>query len=271
MSAISSVILIAAMWTQPTTPPGDIVPLPNAHAHNDYRHDPPLLKALAHGFTSVEADVFLVGQDLCVAHDAHEIKPDRTLRSLYLDPLRARAKKHKGRIYPGNRRFVLLIDFKSAAEPTYKRLHEILAEYSDLLTSFGPQGRQDKAVLVIVSGNRPLELMRSQEVRYAGYDGRLTDLNTTAPAELIPMISDHWGRNFSWQGAGPMPEEERQKLRHIVKTAHDKGRLVRLWATPDQRSPARQALWRELVAAGVDLINTDDLDGLQTFLLKHGR
>jgi len=271
MTVRISVILIAALLTQPVPPPEQVVPLPNAHAHNDYRHNPPLLKALAHGFTSVEADVFLVGENLCVAHGAHEIRPDRTLRSLYLDPLRARAKKHKGRIYPGNRRFVLLIDFKSAAEPTYKKLHEILAEYSDLVTTFGPQGRQDKAVLVVVSGNRPLELMRSQKRRYAGYDGRLSDLNTTVPAHLIPMISDHWGRNFTWQGEGPMPQDQREKLKHIVKTAHDKGRLVRLWATPDQRSPARDALWHELLAAGVDLINTDDLEGLQTFLLEHGR
>ncbi|MEU9588105.1 hypothetical protein AB0D70_32420, partial [Streptomyces werraensis] len=35
-------------------------PLPRAHAHNDYEHDRPLLDALDHGFTSVEADIYLV-------------------------------------------------------------------------------------------------------------------------------------------------------------------------------------------------------------------
>jgi hypothetical protein len=113
--------------------------------------------------------------------------------------------------------------------------------------------------------------MRSQTLRYAGYDGRLTDLKSTDPAELIPLISDHWGRNFTWRGEGPMPSDERQKLKGIVETAHEKGRLVRFWATPDRRSPARHALWRELLAAGVDVLNTDDLEGLQTFLLEHGR
>ncbi len=43
-------------------------PLARAHAHNDYRHHRPLLDALAHGFTSVEADVFLVDDQLLVAH-----------------------------------------------------------------------------------------------------------------------------------------------------------------------------------------------------------
>jgi len=263
---------LAAAWLAQAAPSqAPVVPLPAAHAHNDYRHERPLLDALAHGFGSVEADVFLVGDKLCVAHDAPEIRPERTLRSLYLDPLRERAKKNGGRVYPGCTRFVLLIDFKSAAEPTYLRLHEILADYADLVTSFGPEGRKDKAVLVIVSGNRPLALMRSQAVRYAGYDGRLSDLNSEMSGELMPMISDNWGNNFTWRGKGLMPEAERQKLAHIVAVAHEKGRLVRFWATPDGRSPERQAIWKELLAAGVDLLNTDDLEGLQEFLLAHGR
>jgi len=111
--------------------------------------------------------------------------------------------------------------------------------------------------------------MKVQKLRYAGYDGRLSDLHSELPAELMPLVSDHWGRNFTWSGAGPMPEAERKKLKSIVQAAHEKGRLVRFWATPDRRSPERVALWSELNAAGVDLINTDDLAGLQAFLLKH--
>lgn len=265
------IAVIVTLLAQAAASQAEVVVLPTAHAHNDYRHERPLLDALDHGFANVEADVFLVGEKLCVAHDAPEIRPERTLRSLYLDPLRARAKKYAGRIYPGCPRFVLLIDLKSAAEPTYRRLHEILAEYADLVTSFGPEGRKDKAVLVVVSGNRPLELMRSQAVRYAGYDGRLSDLNADLSGELMPMVSDHWGRNFTWRGSGPMPEGERRKLKDIVETAHAKGRLVRFWATPDARSAERQSLWQELLDAGVDLLNTDDLDGLQAFLLAYGR
>jgi hypothetical protein len=89
-----------------------------------------------------------------------------------------------------------------------------------------------------------------------------------APADLIPLVSEHWGRHFRWQGDGPMPEDERRRLADFVERAHAKGRLVRFWATPDRPSPARTALWRELLAAGVDLINTDDLTGLQEFLLE---
>lgn len=268
----STVCIVTSLliW-QSARPQAEVAPLRHAHAHNDYRHERPLLDALDHGFTSVEADVFLVADTLCVAHDFPEIKPEGTLRALYLEPLRQRAKEYGGRVYPDGPRFILFVDVKSAAGPTYRRLHEILADYQDIVTCFGPEGRKDKAVLVVVSGNRSLELMESQALRHAGYDGRLANLESETPADLMPLISDNWTRHFAWRGDGPMPGEERRKLEDIVRTAHAKGRLVRFWATPDGRSPARDAIWRELLSAGVDLINTDDLEGLKTFLLKHGR
>ena len=40
-------------------------------------------------------------------------------------------------------------------------------------------------------------------------------------------------------------------------------------ATPDLAGPARDALWGELLAAGVDYLNTDDLGGLEAFLDAH--
>jgi glycerophosphoryl diester phosphodiesterase len=81
------------------------------------------------------------------------------------------------------------------------------------------------------------------------------------------MISDRWSSHFTWNGAGEIPAKEHEKLQKIVQKAHEKGRLVRFWATPDNSSPARETLWRQLLSAGVDLINTDDLEGLRQFLL----
>jgi hypothetical protein len=264
-----TILLVALAPGSPQ--PREVTPLLHAHAHNDYLHSRPLLDALDHGFTSVEADVFLVGDKLCVAHEPNAVRPERTLQSLYLEPLRQRVQANSGQVYRAGPRFLLLIDLKTAAEPTYQRLHDILTPYGDMLTRFDGQGRRDGAITVIVSGNRPLELMRSQPVRYAGYDGRLTELDSDAPATLIPMLSDLWGRHFTWGGEGAMPAEERQKLSEVVQKAHATGRFVRFWATPDTPSPARAAVWRELLAAGVDLVNTDDLQGLQEFLLAHGR
>jgi len=230
-------------------------------------HERPLYDALAAGFCSIEADVFLVDGDLFVAHDADKIRPGRTLRALYLEPLRRRVQQNGGRVYIAGPQVILLIDIKSEAEPTYKALDAILAEYSDIITSFSPEGRSDKAVLAVVSGNRPYEFMASQKLRYACYDGRLTDIESDAPADLVCMISDNWTKYFKWRGAGEMPAEESRRLREVVQVVHAKGRLVRFWATPDKPSAARDSLWRELLAAGVDLISTDDLAGLRRFVM----
>ncbi len=249
--------------------PNDLYPvaLAKAHAHNDYRHHRPLLDALAHGFTSVEADIFLVEGKLMVAHDRHEIESHRTLQALYLDPLKKRIDHHGGSVYPEKTGFTLLIDIKSEAESTYAALHEVLSQYREYLTSFTSQGRQPRAVLVVISGNRDRDAMAAQGIRYAGCDGRLSDLRSDVPADLVPMISDNWTSHFTWRGMGPMPAEERARVADIVRVSHQKGRVVRFWATLDRPSPERTALWNVLMDADVDIINTDDLCGLQQYLL----
>lgn len=267
--ALSCLVSISLLSCQSKSTRVGVAPLCCAHAHNDYKHNQPLLDALAHGFTSVEADIFLIDGELYVAHAPHEIRPERTLRSLYLDPLRKRIARNGACVYPSAAPCTFLIDIKSAAAPTYEVLDTILAEYQDIFTSYSVDGRNDKAVIAIVSGNRPRKLMESQELRYAAYDGRLTDLQSDAPPDLIPLISDNWTKHFTWKGIGVMPARERRKLSVIVRTAHRKGRRVRFWATPDNPSPARSQLWRELISAGVDLINTDDLEGLEQFLLAN--
>ena len=106
------------------------VPLLRAHAHNDYRHPRPLHDALHWGFTSVEADIYLVDGQLLVAHDLADVLPDRTLAALYLTPLRERIHENGGRVYRGGPQFWLLIDIKSDAEMTYAALHEELEQYA---------------------------------------------------------------------------------------------------------------------------------------------
>jgi glycerophosphoryl diester phosphodiesterase len=63
-----------------------------------------------------------------------------------------------------------------------------------------------------------------------------------------------------------MPAGERDALRQWVARAHAQGRKVRFWNTPD-----RAEAWRILTEAGVDVIGTDDLSGLQEFLLTWER
>ncbi|MEA2301374.1 MAG: hypothetical protein QOE44_1909 [Solirubrobacteraceae bacterium] len=255
------------------------VGLERAYAHNDYLHPRPLYDALHADFKSVEADVTLVHGKLLVGHAVQGAHADQTLESLYLEPLRRVVAGNGGSVYRGDPDyFTLLIDIKSAAGPTYLELNRELRRYRSvgghrMFTTFGPSGVRDGAVTAIVSGNRPTEFMRRQQVRYAGYDGRLTDLGIATDQTLVPLISDAWLFNFAWNGIGPMPADERAKLRRIVRTAHANGQRVRFYLTPDGAPTggvdARQAVWKELLAAHVDYINTDHLPELERFLLRY--
>ncbi|MDP9793651.1 glycerophosphoryl diester phosphodiesterase [Catenuloplanes nepalensis] len=265
LAVAAALLTIAAPAAQAA--PAKVRPLPQAHAHNDYEHERPLLDALDHGFTSVEADIYLVDGELLVAHDPEDLRPGRTLEALYLDPLVERVRANRGRVYRGSPiSLQLLIDIKNTGVATYTALDATLREYDKILTRYARGRVTTGAVTAVVSGDRPRELMESQTVRYAFYDGRMADLTAGAPASLIPLISDNWTNVFTWQGVGEFPADQRARLREIVTTAHADGRRVRFWATPDTPGPARDAIWTALRRAGVDHINTDDLDGLETFL-----
>jgi len=238
-----------------------VKPLPQAHAHNDYEHTRPLLDALDHGFCSVEADIWLAPDGLLIGHDRKDLKPGRTLESLYLDPLRERSKANGGRIYRDGQAFYLLIDVKTEAEATYAALDKVLARYADILTVTRDGKVERKAVTAVLSGNRASDTVAKQAVGYLGIDGRPDNLDANPPANLYPWISANWTQLFQWNGQGIMPAAEKQKLQALVKRAHDQGRQIRFWSTAEN-----ETMWKELLAAGVDYINTDKLEELQRFL-----
>ena len=217
------------------------------------------MEALEHGFCSIEVDVWFVDGKLLVAHDLKDAKAERTLESLYLNPLHRRIRENGGRVYENGPSITLLVDIKSEAESTYGKLKEVLGGFREILTRWEPDEKPGP-VTVILSGNRPIKTLSAESSRIAAIDGRIPDLETTRPAALMPLVSDNWRVHFSWRGIGPIPPGEREKLRGLAKKAREQGRRIRFWATPE--SPA---LWKELIDARVDLIGTDDLGKLSGF------
>jgi hypothetical protein len=246
----------------PMTREEQLPPLIHAHAHNDYVHHRPLFDALDHGIASVEADIHLVDGQLLVAHDRDKVKPELTLQSLYLDPLRARAKKFGGRIYPyGDPTFYLLIDTKSDPNKTWAVLRKVLKKYSGLVTKFNGKKVTRKAVTVVLTGNRPRDLLPKESVRLAGLDGQLPDLDKPNTNGIFLWMSENWKSLFKWRGQGPMPDDEKARLQDIVAKAHERNMKVRFWNAPGSTN-----FWHELRSDGVDLLNVDDLAAGEKFL-----
>lgn len=259
---IALVTILGGMVSLPaTTNAADPQPQPQAHAHNDYEHDRPLLDALDHGFCSVEADVYAIDGELRVAHDRIKTKAGKTLEKLYLDPLLARVKQNGGRVFKDGPPFSLLIDFKTAGAPTYALLRKTLANYRSMLVA--KSADEPAAISIVISGNRPFDIVDADADRLCGLDGRLSDLDSKRTGSLMPMISDNWKNYFKWRGEGEISADELAKLREAVAKSHAAGRRIRFWATPEN-----EKMWTVLQEAGVDHINTDQLARLQAFLLK---
>lgn len=238
-----------------------------AHSHNDYEHERPLFDALECNFKSIEADVYSIGDSLFVSHNFEDIKPGRTLRRLYLDPLKSRIAVNNGSVYGNGEEVILFIDIKDDGLKTYHLLHEILEEYKSDLTVFENEVKKPGKIMVVVSGNRPFDFMKSQKIRYAGYDGRIEDLDSDISHTLMPVVSDNWTKCFKWDGTGKMPESEKQKLDEYSKIAKQKGYILRFWGTPNRTSEQRIAVWNELRDSGAGLIGADNLQELEKFLL----
>jgi hypothetical protein len=168
----------------------------------------------------------------------------------------------------------LLIDVKSDATTTYQALSAVLrsSTYAPLLTTWTKTGENTwqetpGPVRVIISGNRDMSDMLAQPVRYAAYDGRVSDLGDGLPATFMPWISNSWSSVFHWVGSGPMPADERAQLRQIVSEVHaTQGQELRFYGTPDRSKQQYLSVWQEERAAGVDWLNTDKLAALQAFL-----
>lgn len=250
-------VLAAAFAT-----PGTAQALVHAHAHNDYMHARPLLGAVERGFCSVEADVWLVDGEVLVAHDRQDCTPERTLRSLYLEPLRTRIAEQGGRVHrDGPLEFQLLIDFKSGGRATWEAVRDELRAFADILTSFGPDGRKPGPVLAVLSGAAPDDVVLADEERLCAVDGWFGEVERGLGPDQVPLLSASWLDQFQWTGHGPMPEDQRRRLLDLTARAHAAGRKIRFWAVPN-----RVRLWAEQLACGVDWLNLDNLPSAERFL-----
>lgn len=232
--------------------------LVHAHAHNDYAHPRPLLDALDQGFLSVEADIFLVDGELRVGHSREELKPGRTLESLYLDPLAERVKHHGGTVYETPGTLSLMIDLKEPGARLEPELIAHLARYRGMLTDRVGTTVRRRAVQIVLSGARTPECAASDGVLFK--DGGIGDLSDS-PART-PWISGSYPELLGSKES-PLPNEAKARLDALVARAHASGKRLRLWEAPDT-----VATWTELRRADVDLINTDRLAELRAFFIR---
>jgi Glycerophosphoryl diester phosphodiesterase family len=222
----------------------------NGHSHNDYTQKKPFNTAFKSRMGSIEADVYLIGDTLYVAHERTEVKPTHTLESLYLKPL-AKAVK-KGKCYP----LQLMIDIKTGGDSTLKAIMRQITPYTSIF-------KGKKPVLFVISGNRPKPENWLSYPSFIQFDGRPNETYTPEQWQKVGLVSDNFMRYTNEEHKEISHETVFQKMKMMIEASHLRGKKVRFWATSDDPS-----VWRTLMAMGVDFINTDAPKNLKKFIGK---
>lgn len=181
------------------------------HSHNDYWRREPLYRAIRVGCTGVESDVWHFDDELYVAHTVSGIRQNRTLKSLYLDPLRDilnRQNQLPNFLGPLERTIngvfathpmqslVLLIDFKNDPELIWRRLESHLTYFRDkkYLTHFNGTSVVQGPLTIVASGKAPFgRIVQSSTYRDVFYDAPLDALASLPAKNEPPPPWEHSG------------------------------------------------------------------------------
>lgn len=236
----SACLLIAVLIIQLTS-----FTQPLVHAHNDYQKPEPLFNALRLRVYSIEADVYLYNHRLLVAHDRNELDRAASLDSLYIRPIIELFRKHQGMISDDSSYApVLMIDIKEKGG-------EVIAE---LIKMLGPNRRifdrelNPYAVKVVISGDRGEIPSWSSYPAYIFFDGRPRETYDPEILQRVAFISDSY---FVYAAQADSTD---LRIRRLAEKVHGMGKLLRLWAIPDNPRS-----WKHLGELGVDIINTDQV------------
>jgi alkaline phosphatase len=232
----------------------------NAHSHNNYAQPCVFWNAYEQQYGSIEADVLLLedSSNLWVGHGREDLKlPNRSLDTLYLVPLVNCIRRNNGYVYADHSRTLqLMIDVKTNAIPTLRKLMVQIGKYPELVSN--------PSLQFVISGNRPLPANFASYPSYICFDGEIDSVYNDVALSKIAMMSAPLSKYSKWNGKEIMPENEKQSVAAIIKKVHDLKKPIRFWAAPDTMDA-----WQMLMQLQVDFINTDHINELAQFL--HGQ
>ncbi|SKB33336.1 PI-PLC domain-containing protein [Daejeonella lutea] len=225
----------------------------NAHSHNDYLNASPFYAAFKNGFASIEADIYPLNGKLLVAHSKKEINAEATLKKLYLEPLALELS------FNPSRKIKLLVDIKD----NYKASLDLLIQELSPLKAFLSSPDANKPLTILITGTRPPPSEYKNYPSYLMFDDDLKLAHTPAEWQRIGQVSLSFTRYSTWKGDGKPSKADLKKLKHTVDSVHNAGKTIRFWAAPDNTTS-----WKLQKKLRVDLIGTDKIEELATFLRK---
>ena len=196
----------AGLSSYPTDFTRDILPVP-CHSHNDYWRNVPLFSAVEAGCIGVEADIWLFAEELYVGHDIPSLTPNRTLSSLYINPLLEVLSRQnpKSQVIPDpdnslngvfdtepSQTLILLIDFKTDGHALWPYMYKALDPLREkgYLTYVNGTDIIHRPITVVGTGNTPFDSVVSDETNPhhdVFFDAPLEKMDETSSVRL-PFI-----------------------------------------------------------------------------------
>ena len=258
-----------------------VQPIP-CHSHNDYLRDHPLIEALHNGCTSVEADIWQrndMKDDLRVGHTSSTLKDDRTLKSLYVDPIvkRLEAVNSGRQLSPAvdapwkgifltspAQSLVLLIDFKTGDDATWSTLMSALEplrdggwlSYWDIKKGHFQPG----AVTLVASGKATLDEVNGGTVSADKGNPERRDIFLDAPLADLGTTNEYNTMNSFYASTKYESSLNSDKVKAQIAAAKALHLKSRYWGAPDARGSLQQiVLWQELLKDDAGIFNTNHL------------
>ncbi|MNU12032.1 Alkaline phosphatase 3 precursor [compost metagenome] len=210
------------------------------HSHNDYEQKVPFWYALGSGVSSIEADVFLVNNQLYVSHEEKDIQKSRTFESLYLEPINKALEMNM----INQESLQILIDSKTDAKTTLDQIVRSIQKY--------PRITAQNKVKFVISGNQPKPQEYTSYPDFIFFDYQKLENLTTDQWKKVALVSLSFPQYSKWNGKGGLTEDDLPKVTEVIKKAKSFGKPFRFWAIPDGKTS-----WEFFAHNGIDFINTD--------------
>jgi len=119
---------------------------------------------------------------------------------------------------------------------------------------------------MMISGNRVSpEYLSEQPVRFVSYDGRIyedIEEEEEFDYQVISWVSQNWNAVFQDRST-PFSEETCNEITRLAGLASKRGQKVRFWNVPETVD-----FWENSIRCGVDILNVDNYQALNEYLLS---
>lgn len=229
------------------------------HSHNDYDQSNPFWGAYNARCGSIEADIYQIDGELFVSHNRKDVKPERTLRSMYLDPIQKMFEENGKSGYPNGDTFQLMIDFKTDVASTMPVLLKVLSEYKECFD----HASNPHAIKIVITGHNLSPDHFGEFGENIFFDGLIGETYTPDQRQHIALVSQTLRKYSTWNGKEPITKDDQKKIKKLIKLAHKQGLKIRFWQSPDT-----ELAWRIARKMKIDFINSDYPSDVASFLKR---